>query len=121
MVNDNILKCSPYSQLSAGCRIFNKEALADKICIQLPYVTEDWHIYSIADVRDNIEVDISKISQSSSWLDIPAKLLNLDIGQHIYKVSFASVQADVLNKLDMYFSYIIQSADFDKSYLYMSR
>lgn len=51
------------------------------------------------------------------WINIKSGILNLDIGKHIYRLSFVNKYSN--DVVSLYFGYIIQDDKPDKPYIYM--
>lgn len=68
-------------------------------------------------------IDVSLLHECKNikypWIRIPSSMMNLEDGQHTYKLSFINILTD--DVFSLYISYIIQNDNPDKPYIYMNR
>lgn len=111
-----------YKQLSSNTPVFNINQVEYELHVHL-----DGELCRLLELFQLDEVTQSGLNEiqvlgfvdrdCTCWLSIKTEILNKDVGQHIYKLSFVDkVTNDIV---PLYFSYIIQDDNPEKPYLYM--
>lgn len=120
----NVLEASIYSDLPKHTKVWNKSSLSYSVWINVPIDLCRTHsLFQLDDVTRGIKEihfqDAVSRECGKPWFEVDMSLLNLDSGQHIYKMSFINTFSNDISCL--YFSYIIQDDTPDKPYMYMKR
>ena len=118
------LVASSHENIARNCKVFNINELDYFLWVKIePPLSSSYYLYKIEEVKqDGLHEVMFKnmfVRESPTWMKIAKDYLNLDIGQHAYKMSFVNTETDIL--VSLYFSYIIQNDNPDKPYVYMNR
>ena len=76
-------------------------------------------IYNLNASEDVDFADKTTREEHKPWVDIDSTILDLTVGQHTYRMTFA--KPDCKLKATCWFSYIIQDNNPEKPYIYMKR
>lgn len=117
------LEACTYNELSKHTRIFNRNELDSALWIYLvPDVCRDLNIVELKEIVPATMslVEESEVSRDRTcWIQLDITKLNLSSGQHVYKLLLE--HKDTADKISLFFSYIIQDDNPDKSYVYMNK
>lgn len=123
-----LLEGCRYEDLNKYTPIFNVYALDEYIWVHIP-VWLRWHkLTKITDISGRlakeVELDTSTIQQKfpKPWVQILAKSLNLDPGQHIYKLTFTKAcpeHPEIVDTQSIFISYITRDNNPKTPYIYM--
>lgn len=117
------LQSSAMQDLYLHTEVYNLADVPDIICVKLPdSFPRDMELSGIFDLNSNKDLDyddyITRYEQRP-WIDISAPLLDLSVGQHVYKMVFSKIGVKLT--ATCWFSYIIQDNFVEKPYIYMKR
>lgn len=115
--------------LASKTPLWNLHEVEDVLYVRLPCeLLSDYTFVSILEISPDPkytdEDDTSLVGgitfpEGHPWLDIESTVLNLEVGEHIYKLTYKN---DYTNDIaPLYFAYIIQNDDPEKPYVYMDR
>lgn len=114
-----------YQNLPQVTVVVNKNELPYFIWVKIPSMYKnEFELIKFEEVNNSesakLDMDES-ISRDGCrpWFKVKSRCLNLTSGQHIYRMSLVNVCNDSM--VYLYFSYILQDDDPDKSYIYMNR
>lgn len=115
--------CS-YNQLPNNTVVINNHQVEFFLWIELPHESSAYiELFQIDEISSGSnELNYHKFLHRAyrrPWIRLNSGILNLEIGQHIYKMSFIDTRTD--DVLSLYFSYILQNDNPDKPYVYMDR
>lgn len=117
------IQSSKLQDLSLHTEVYNLAEIPDIICVKLPdSLPRDMQLSSIYDLYSDENLDFDdKVSRDENrpWIDIQSALLDMSVGQHVYRLSFCRLGAK-LNAI-CWFGYIIQDNHVEKPYIYMDR
>lgn len=119
--NQVFLFCESYNRLSRVTRVINPLEIDYCIWVMLPSAHSSLNkkLQSIKCVDDDSTIDILSIQRFNynSHIRIPSELINQSVGKHTYKITMLN---EINNEFESYyFSYIIQTDNLDKPYIYM--
>ena len=119
----NLVACT-YSQINLYTYVINKNAIEYETWIKLPSeFGKEFVLYEVKEISPLYkELDFLHVIEHvccKPWLKAISSGLNLDPGQHVYKLSFINKFNNNISSL--YISYIIQDDNPDKPYVYMDR
>ena len=119
----NLVACA-YNRINLNTYVINKNAIEYETWIKIPpEFGKECILYEVKEIVPNVkEFDFLNVIEHvccKPWLKAISSHLNLDPGQHVYKLSFINKFSNDTNSL--YVSYIIQDDTPDKPYIYMSR
>lgn len=112
-----------YDSIAKYTYVLNPNVLPYNIAIHLDHIDMcQYALYKVSELQPEYEDDLDFASFVSSdcchcWLDVQSSWLNMVPGRHIYRFSF--VHRATGDTLELFFSYIAQVDDPDKSYVYM--
>lgn len=112
----------PYGRLNENTPVFNLNQIEHDIFIYLePEICRPLQLFQMdnIDSTESKEISLSGFveREGTCWLRIKSEILDLNGGQHVYKLSFVdSITNDVV---PLFFSYIIQDDNPEKPYVYM--
>ena len=121
-IQDNIVYLEPcrYEDIGSYTKVISKESIGHVIRLHLNSDQCRWCLYSMVDTGTDKPIHEGAIEQETiTWLKIFSQELNLDPGQHIYKLTF--IDHDKHTEVIQFISYIIQTSDVEKPYIYMER
>lgn len=113
-----------YNEISCNTPVINKNSLDSYIWIRVPSeISREFVLFQVDElVPEYKEFSFFHVIDkecNKPWFKITSEYLNLDPGQHVYKMSF--VNRITNDTCSLYFSYIIQDDSPDKPYIYMKR
>lgn len=118
------VKVSTKKNVPLYTKVINKNSVPYYMIAELPFFAK-YDLRFIGLYEDSIdglkEVPISFIHLNNChpYIDITCDGLNLEVGQHDYLIQYIdSFTGDIV---PLYFSYIIQDDNPDKSYIYMDK
>lgn len=112
-----------YEDIAKCTYVLNPNALSYNIAIHLDQIDMcHYALYKVSELQPEYEDDLDFASFihhdcCHPWLDILSSWLNMIPGRHIYKFSF--VNRATSDTVELFFSYIAQVDDPEKSYVYM--
>ena len=122
---ENVLNACSYDDIHMNTKILNNSVIGSTLIIHLPFESNshELEIFDIVEISGHSteSIDISgHVNRTCGrpWIDIDTCILNLMIGQHIYRCSFINIHNH--NIENIYFSYIVQDDNPEKPYVYMS-
>ena len=129
MLQDNIfttvIQSSQLSDLPLHTKIYNSKDFDETVCVKLPpQMPRDMDLIDLYNLNVAEDVDFADQvtrAEHRPWIDISSSILDLSIGQHVYRMTFQSANPDCKLKATCWFSYIIQDNNPDKPYIYMKR
>lgn len=113
-----------YEDIAKCTYVLNPNALSYNIAIHLDQIDMcQYALYKVSELQPEYEDDLDFASFihrdcCHPWLDILSSWLNMIPGRHIYKFSF--VNRATSDTVELFFSYIAQVDDPEKSYVYMN-
>ena len=127
MLQDNIfttvIQSSQLSEMPLNTKIYNSKDFDEIVCVKLPpQMPRDMDLIEIYNLNASEDVDFAdQITRDEHrpWIDISSSILDLGIGQHVYRMTFAKENCKL--KATCWFSYIIQDNNPEKPYIYMDR
>lgn len=127
MLQDNIfttvIQSSQLSELPLNTKIYNSKDFDEIVCVKLPpQMPRDMDLIEIYNLNASKDVDFADQvarDEHRPWIDISSSILDLGIGQHTYRITFAKENCKL--KATCWFSYIIQDNNPEKPYIYMNR
>lgn len=104
-------------------KIYNSKDFDEIVCVKLPpQMPRDMDLIEIYNLNASEDVDFADQvtrAEHRPWIDISSSILDLGIGQHTYRMTFAKENCKL--KATCWFSYIIQDNNPEKPYIYMDR
>ncbi len=87
-----------------------------------PEIAKDYQLYELDEVDSKKKYDINVSDTCShepgrTWYKFNSMMLNRFAGQHIYRMHMVNITDSTT--ISLYFSYIVQREDTEKSYIYM--
>ena len=127
MLQDNnfttVIQSSQLSDLPLNTKIYNSKDFDEIVCVKLPpQMPRDMDLIEIYNLNASEDVDFADQvtrDEHRPWIDISSSILDLGIGQHTYRMTFAKENCKL--KATCWFSYIIQNNNPEKPYIYMDR
>lgn len=126
MVDDKgmVLIACKYSDISKYTKVFNANALEYHLWIYLnPEDVRDAYFIKAeeigTDANNTTIYPDTFVRDSTCWIRANTGYLNLDIGNHIIKLSFVDRYTDT--DFSLYVSYYIQNDNPEKPYVYMKK
>lgn len=127
MIQDNIfttvIQSSQLSEIPLNTKIYNSKDFSEIVCVKLPpQMPRDMDLYGLYNLDTSKEVDFTDFitrDENRPWIDIKSSILDLTVGQHTYRMTFAKDTCRL--KATCWFSYIIQDNNPEKPYIYMKR
>lgn len=127
MLQDNvfttIIQSSQLSEMPLNTKIYNSKDFSEIVCVKLPpQMPRDMDLIEIYNLNASEDVDFADQvtrDEHRPWIDISSSILDLGIGQHTYRMTFAKENCKL--KATCWFSYIIQDNNPEKPYIYMDR
>ena len=108
---------------SHNARVYNLQTLPYYLWVRIPIDmnAENLQLYQVVLTTDTeVPVPLSELvyrDGRSTFLRLTSKLLNMSVGKHMYKFDFIDVLTN--DVVSFYFSYIIQTDNPEKPYIYM--
>jgi hypothetical protein len=126
-IQDNIfttvIQSSQLSEMPLNTKIYNSKDFSEIVCVKLPpQMPRDMDLIEIYNLNASEDVDFADQvtrDEHRPWVDISSSILDLGIGQHTYRMTFAKEGCKL--KATCWFSYIIQDNNPEKPYIYMDR
>ena len=104
--------------------VFNLAEIPDIICVKLPDILpRHMDLSGIFDLNTNKDIEYAEHvtrNEHRPWIDIDKEILDLSVGQHIYRMTFQDPDPEHKLTAICWFSYIIQNTFVDKPYIYMT-
>lgn len=119
-----MLNACHHSELPKNTPIFNTAEIEYKLLIHLPedisHSIEMFQLDEIVPSKGEVNFADSVTRECRKpWLDVLSELMNMEIGYHIYKLSFIDIRTNQV--IPLYVAYIIQDDNVDKPYVYIKR
>lgn len=113
-----------YEQLSDERRVYNAHQFEPFLFVKIPeYIAKVYELQEIAELQGQsvVPYDPANYEHESGrvWYKFNTDALNQDSGYHLYRMTLLNPDTNVTCLL--YFGYIVQIDDPDKSYVYMRR
>ena len=116
------IQSSSMQDLASNTEVINFAEIPDIICIKLPdSLPRDMELSGIYDLNADKDVDFSDYvtrSEMRPWIDVQSSILDLSVGQHVYKLTFSKI--GILLNATCWFSYIVQNNHPETPYIYMT-
>lgn len=112
-----------YNKLNENTPVLNKHQIEYNIFIYLePDICRCLQLFQVDNIDNEEAQEVTTLGfierEGTCWLKVKSEALNLEAGQHVYKLSFVDkITNDVI---PLFFSYIVQDDNPDKSYVYMN-
>ena len=118
------LEACNYQDLPKNTLVINKLNLEYFLWVHIPRFANDFELFQVDEIMPNNGELIKfryfmKREYKKPWIRITSKILNTEVGQHIYRLHF--VHEFTKDVISLYFSYIIQDDNPCKPYIYMNR
>lgn len=119
-----MLNACQHSDIPKNTPIFNTSEIEYRLLVHLPEdISQLIELFQIDELIPNrVEVSFKdKLTREcrKPWLDILSDMLNVDVGYHMYKLSFVDIRTN--DVIPLYIAYIIQDDIASKPYIYMKR
>ena len=116
------LNACSFNELQHHTKIFNISTIEYFLWIRLPiHQIRDCELFQVDECqpkkRELCWLNFIERDHQKPWLRITFGILSKDVGMHIYKLSFINKYTN--DVVPVYFSYIIQNDNPEKSYIYM--
>lgn len=114
------LHACKYQDLNKNTPVFNINTFEYFLYVYLePELSTNFQIFQVEELGDCVTGIPLKcnISKERNWVKILSSVLNQKPGQHVYKISLVGGSNN--DVIALYFSYIVQDDNPDKSYVYM--
>ena len=116
------IQSSHMDQLPKYTEVVNIAEVPDIVCVKLPdSMPRDMELsgfYNLdTDKYIEFEGHVTR-DEFRPWIDIESSILDLSVGQHIYKLVFSKLGVKL--NASCWFSYIVQNTFVDKPYIYMT-
>lgn len=120
-------KLYPYEDALTYSVIINKNQIEYYMWFELPHdLSKYLSLYEIVEIKSEKDSGVlnfdGKLMRECKkpWIRVETSLLNMEVGYHIYKLSFFDIKIN--DTVALYFAYRIQTDNPDKSsYVYMKR
>ena len=118
------IEACTYQDLPKHTVVINILNLEYYLWVHIPRFAKDCNLFQVDEIMPNTG-ELLKFQYfmhqeyKKPWIRITSKILNTEIGQHIYRLHF--VHEFTKDVISLYFSYIIQNDDPCKPYIYMNR
>ena len=116
------IQSSKMQDLSSHTEVINLAEIPEIICIKLPdSLPRDMELSGIFDLNANKDIEfIDHVTRDEHrpWIDIQSSILDLSVGQHVYKLTFSKI--GIILNATCWFSYIIQDNHPETPYIYMT-
>lgn len=116
------IQSSSMQDLASNTEVINFAEIPDIICIKLPdSLPRDMELSGIYDLNADKDVDFSDYvtrSEMRPWIDVQSSILDLSVGQHVYKLTFSKI--GIVLTATCWFSYIVQNNHPETPYIYMT-
>ena len=118
------LPAVPHKDAASGNRIFSTAEIDYFLFVRVPQdFGRHYELYQVDEVADTIEKLCCKglweHDRGRPWYRFKSENLNMDPGYHMYRLSFVNYSTNDTSQL--YISYIIQSNNPEKPYMYMDK
>ena len=114
-----------YDKLPVNAPIINLHTVAFYLWIGIPHeLNNDFSFAKLSKIVSTSSRDEEDITNhadrvcSRPWIRVPSSVLDLSVGQHIYKLELVNKFTN--DPVNLYFNYIIQDDDPPKPYNYMN-
>ena len=117
------LDAVPHKQLPSRTRIFSIHDMEYYLWIRVnPEIAKNYTLYGLDEVGSTKKYDINLgdicyHETNRIWYRLNSMMLNRNSGQHVYRMHFVNRQTE--STISLYFSYIVQTENPEKPYLYM--
>lgn len=124
MIPYSLLIACEYDKININTKVFNKDALASGVWVNLPAYFSSFALSKIIDISkqkyEEVEFDADTVMQDypHPWVRIDASILDLVSGMHIYKLVFEPIPKNGASDA-VYIAYIIQDDNPETPYVYM--
>ena len=123
--NHIVLETTNYNEIYKVNKVLNVKYLEYYIYAKLdPTLSDKYFLYDVREVVGSQKVPKRAwinafVKDSPTWIKINTSLINTEVGQHIYKLSFVNRENDIT--CSQYICYTIQEDNPDTPYIYMNR
>lgn len=116
-----IVYACPYKDVTCRSPIYNVNTLRDTMFVRLPDVCSRCSLLCVSRIHPSgsDSLDISSVNLENVWLKIPTDILDLSTGSKVYKIDLETQCSK--DPITLYFGYVIQDDNPDKSYVYMNQ
>ena len=119
----NVLESGSWDYLSVNLQVYDIANLDTILWIHIPNDLSLSH--QITDIAQKVGSKYESIDLTDGvdrtckypWVSIDCDKLDMNVGQHIYRITLINTVS--LNKIYLYFTYIVQNDDPEKPYVYM--
>ena len=119
----NVLESGSWDHLSVNLQVYDIANLDTILWIHIPNDLSLSH--QITDIAQKVGSKYESIDLTDGvdrtgqypWVSIDCDKLDMNVGQHIYRITLINTVS--LNKIYLYFTYIVQDDDPEKPYIYM--
>ena len=124
MIPYSLLIACEYDKININTKVFNKDALASGVWVNLPAYFSSFALSKIIDISkqkyEEVEFDADTVMQDypHPWVRIDTSILDLVSGMHIYKLVFEPIPKNGMSDA-VYIAYIIQDDNPETPYVYM--
>lgn len=116
------IQASKMQDLYMHTNVYSLAEIPNVICVKLPdNMPRDMDLSGVFDLNTNKEVEFEghiTRDEHRPWIDIDSELLDLAVGQHVYRLTFS--KENVKLTATCWFGYIVQNTFVDKPYIYMT-
>jgi len=120
-VNRFVVTASDRAKVLSDVVVFNQSEIEYELKVHIDADKfNQLALLEISEGKSGKTIDINRdvtIHKHHPWIDINKRALDLDPGQHIYKLEFLDIKID--ETCEMFFAYIIQQDNPEKPYIYM--
>lgn len=118
-----ILTASTFNDIAKNTKVISERSLDYFLWIYLdPTLVRDCYLFDVVEIDNECNnrtyPDVFKHDRLC-WIKVKTDYISKKPGQHIYKLSFVNRYTDA--SFSLYVSYIMQTENADKSYIYMDR
>lgn len=113
-----------HENLASYTKVFSIHDMEYFLWIKVsPEIAKHYRLYQIDEVGLENKFDFNTgdaVSHETGriWYKINSMYLDRSAGQHVYRMHFVNIENETT--ISLYFSYIVQREDTDKSYVYMN-
>lgn len=120
---NGIFELQNVTQVLYGIPVISYAEIPYFFYLHIPNYQRENVVIGLYDVSENThQIEYGKLLKQDKcrpWITLETRLLNFNIGLHIYRLQFVNTSLDTV--FNLYFAYMIQNANETKSYLYMDR
>ncbi len=115
-----IVYACPYKDVTSSSPLYNISTLKDTMFVRLPDMCSRCSLIRLSRIHpsDSDNLDVSSVNLENVWLKIPTSVLDLSAGSKVYRVDLVTKCSE--DSITLYFGYVIQDDNPDKSYVYMN-